>query len=194
MRNFDYTFENIKLPCEIEYAYSSVRTLIIKLHLIYIAKHIGYDFSLSKENYDSLKGKPGLFDKNINLIQPSEFFKLNMNNKKLVSQITCDMIWFNHQLSSVNIFEVKHSDAILNSLLVFKKISIKSNTKYVIVAPDEDRDKVVKEANNPQFHDLNTRFFSYSAVEELYALCQKRKLKGVTEEFLDCYMEPVLMN
>jgi type II restriction enzyme len=29
-------------------------------------------------------------------------------------------------------------------------------------------------------------------VEEFYALCQKRKIKGVTEEFLDCYMETVV--
>jgi type II restriction enzyme len=65
-------------------------------------------------------------------------------------------------------------------------------TRYVIVAPDEDRDKVIKEANKPQFRDLDTRYFTYSAVEELYALCQRRKLKGVTEEFLDCFMEPIL--
>ena len=67
------------------------------------------------------------------------------------------------------------------------------NVRYVIVAPDEMRDKVIKEANKPQFHSLNTRFFPYSAVEELTALCQKRKIKGVTEQFLDCYMEPVLI-
>ena len=66
-------------------------------------------------------------------------------------------------------------------------------TRYVIVAPDEDRDKVIKEANKPQFKDLNTRYFTYSAVEELYALCQRRKLRGVTEEFLDCFMEPILI-
>ncbi|VAW24722.1 Putative type II restriction enzyme NmeDIP (Endonuclease NmeDIP) (R.NmeDIP), partial [hydrothermal vent metagenome] len=65
-------------------------------------------------------------------------------------------------------------------------------TRYVVVAPDEDRNKVVKEANKPQFADLNTKFFPYSAVEELYALCQKRKIRGVTEEFLDCYMETIV--
>jgi len=66
-------------------------------------------------------------------------------------------------------------------------------TRYVIVADENEREKVVREANKPQFHALNVRFFPYSAVEELCALCQRRKLRGVTEEFLDCYMEPVLM-
>ena len=66
-------------------------------------------------------------------------------------------------------------------------------TRYVIVAPDEDRDHVIQEANKPMFKDLDTRYFSYSAVEELFAICQRRHLRGVTEEFLDCYMETVVM-
>jgi hypothetical protein len=52
---------------------------------------------------------------------------------------------------------------------------------------------VVKEANQEQFKSLNTRYFSYSAVEELYGLCQHRKLKGLTEEFLDTFMESVVV-
>lgn len=44
------------------------------------------------------------------------------------------------------------------------------------------------------FRELDTRFFPYSAVEELYTICQRRKLRGVTEDFLDCYMEPMVMH
>lgn len=54
------------------------------------------------------------------------------------------------------------------------------------------REKVAREAEKPRFRDLDTRFFPYSAVEELFAICERRKLRGVTEEFLDCYMEPCL--
>jgi len=52
----------------------------------------------------------------------------------------------------------------------------------------------MKEANEPQFHDLKTMYFPYSSVDELYALCQKRRLtsKAVNEDFLDCFMEPCL--
>ena len=108
-----------------------------------------------------------------------------------------DCIWFKNGKLMPAVMEVEHSTGVTSGLTRMKNFKDKFPpfpTRYVIVAPDEDRDKVVKEANKPQFNDLNTRFFPYSAVEELYALCQKRKLKGVTEEFLDCYMEPVLMN
>ena len=63
-------------------------------------------------------------------------------------------------------------------------------TRWAVVASDEDRDKVMREANRPQFRDMKPMFFPYSAVEELYSLCQRRNLKGVNDDFLDCFMEP----
>lgn len=108
-----------------------------------------------------------------------------------------DCIWFKNGKLMPAVMEIEHSTGVTSGLTRmknFKDIAPPFPTRYVIVAPDEDRDKVIKEANKIQFQDLDTRFFPYSAVEELYALCQKRKLKGVTEEFLDCYMEKVLMN
>lgn len=66
-------------------------------------------------------------------------------------------------------------------------------TRYVIVAPDEDRDMVIEKINRPQFRCLDARYFSYSSVEELYHICTHRNLHGVTPEFLDCYMEKVCM-
>ena len=91
--------------------------------------------------------------------------------------------------------EIEHSTGVTSGLTRmqnFKDTFPPFPTRYVIVAPDEDRDKVIKEANKTQFKNLDTRYFPYSAVEELYALCTKRKLKGVTEEFLDCYMERIV--
>lgn len=106
-----------------------------------------------------------------------------------------DCIWFKNGKLMPAVMEVEHSTGVTSGLSRMKNFKDKFPpfpTRYVIVAPDEDRDKVIKEANKPQFRDLNTRYFTYSAVEELYALCQRRKLKGVTEEFLDCFMEPIL--
>ena len=57
---------------------------------------------------------------------------------------------------------------------------------------ENDREKVFREASKKQFESLNARYFSYSAVEEMYALFKRRKIRGITEEFLDSYMEPVL--
>ena len=91
--------------------------------------------------------------------------------------------------------EIEHSTGVTSGLTRMKNFFDRFPpfpTRYVIVAPDEYRNKVVQEANKPQFTNLNTKFFPYSAVEELYALCQKRKIKGVTEDFLDCYMEKIV--
>jgi len=107
-----------------------------------------------------------------------------------------DCIWFKNGKLMPAVMEVEHTTGITSGLTRMKNFKdnfVAIPTRYVIVAPDEDRDKVIREANKIQFRDMNARFFPYSAVEELYALCQKRKLKGVTEEFLDCYMEPVLV-
>lgn len=107
-----------------------------------------------------------------------------------------DCIWFKNGKLMPAVMEVEHSTGVTSGLSRMKNFKDKFPpfpTRYVIVAPDEDRDKVIREANKPQFSDLDTKFFPYSAVEELYALCQKRKLRGVTEEFLDCYMESVYM-
>jgi hypothetical protein len=106
-----------------------------------------------------------------------------------------DCIWFKNGRLMPAVMEIEHSTGVTSGLSRMKNFKDKFPpfpTRYVIVAPDEDRDKVIKEANKPQFRDLNTRYFTYSAVEELYSLCQRRKISGVTEEFLDCYMEPIL--
>lgn len=108
-----------------------------------------------------------------------------------------DCIWFQKGTLMPAVMEVEHSTGVTSGLSRMKNFKDKFPpfpTRYVIVAPDEDRDKVIKEANKPQFADLNTRYFPYSAVEELYALCQKRKIRGIKEEFLDCYMEAVSNN
>lgn len=106
-----------------------------------------------------------------------------------------DCIWFKNGRLMPAVMEIEHSTGVTSGLSRMKNFKDKFPpfpTRYVIVAPDEDRDKVIKEANKPQFRDLDTRYFTYSAVEELYSLCQRRKIKGVTEEFLDCFMEPIL--
>ena len=88
--------------------------------------------------------------------------------------------------------EVEHSTGVTSGLTRMKNFYDHFPpfpTRYAIVAPDDLRAKVLKECNKPQFRQLNPKFFSYSSVEELYSLCQRRKLQGVTEEFLDCFME-----
>ena len=107
-----------------------------------------------------------------------------------------DCIWFQNHRFMPAVMEVEHTTGITSGLTRMKGLQDAMpafQTRYVIVAPDEDREKVVFEINRPQFKSLQARYFAYSSVEELYYICVHRKLHGVTQDFLDCYMEDVLI-
>lgn len=105
-----------------------------------------------------------------------------------------DCIWFKNGKFMPAVMEVEHTTGITSGLTRMKGLQDAMpafNTRYVIVAPDDDREKVIDEVNRPQFQCLDARYFSYSSVEELYYICTHRNLHGVTQDFLDCYMEKV---
>ena len=110
-----------------------------------------------------------------------------------------DCIWFQNHILMPAIMEVEHSTGVtsgLTRMLNFHAKLPRFQTRYVIVAADDDRQHVMKEASKEIFKPLKVAFFPYSAVEELYYLCEKRNLsrQSVTEEFLDCFMEKVATN
>lgn len=108
-----------------------------------------------------------------------------------------DCIWFQNHRFMPAVMEVEHTTGITSGLTRMKGLQdtmLAFNTRYVIVAPDDDRDKVIDEVNRPQFLSLDARYFPYSSVEELYYICTHRNLHGITQDFLDCYMEKVCMN
>ncbi|MFZ1700701.1 MAG: hypothetical protein WBO10_01130 [Pyrinomonadaceae bacterium] len=103
-----------------------------------------------------------------------------------------DVVWFKNGTLVPAVLEVEHSTRVrsgLTRMKTFQDALPPFPTRWVIAAPDEDRELVMREAATPQFASLKTRYFPYSAVEELYNLCQRRKIRGVTEDFLDCFME-----
>jgi hypothetical protein len=104
-----------------------------------------------------------------------------------------DCIWFRNGKLMPAVIEIEHSTGITSGLARMKGFydlgPALKDIRWTIVAPDEDRQKVIQEANREQFKPLNTKFFPYSAVEELYSLCERRRPKGVTDAFLDCFME-----
>ncbi|QTP14934.1 restriction endonuclease [Serratia symbiotica] len=107
-----------------------------------------------------------------------------------------DCIWFRNGRLMPAVMEVEHSTGVTSGLTRMKGFydlgPALQDVRWTIVAPDEYRDKVISEANREQFREMNTQFFSYSAVEELYSLCERRKPQGVTDKFLNCFMEPCL--
>ena len=108
-----------------------------------------------------------------------------------------DCIWFQNGKLMPTVMEVEHSTGVtlgLARMKGFYDLSPKlQNIRWTIVAPDEDREKVIQEAKREQFRPLNAKYFPYSAVEELFSLCERRKPKGVTDAFLDCFMVDCLV-
>lgn len=107
-----------------------------------------------------------------------------------------DCIWFSGVRELPAVFEVEHTTGIksgLDRMLNFKKLIPEyRDTKYIIVAADELRDKVFEFGRQEMYKDLDVRYFSYSSVEELYWLCKKRNIgSAITNDFLECYIERV---
>ena len=104
-----------------------------------------------------------------------------------------DCVWFKNGRLMPAVMEIEHSTGVTSGLTRMKGFFYTGpqlrNIRWTIVAPDEDRQKVIDQANREQFREMETKFFPYSAVEELYSLCDRRKPRGVTDQFLDCFME-----
>ncbi len=109
-----------------------------------------------------------------------------------------DCVWFKNGRLMPAVMEVEHSTGVTSGLTrmkgFFDLAPALANIRWTIVAPDEDRQKVLEQANREQFRSMNVKFFPYSAVEELYSLCDRRKPRGVTDEFLDCFMEDCIQS
>ncbi|WP_257148065.1 restriction endonuclease [Bacillus cereus] len=168
----------------------------IQIALIMIGKQLGFRTWIAQNdkgiiyNNQRIAEMQGVVDslQNENLISP---FNGAIQAARLI-----DCIWFKNGKLMPAVMEVEHSTGVTSGLTRMKNlydhIPQYQQTRYVIVAPDEDREKVLRESNKPQFQDLNIQYFPYSSVEELYSLCQRRKIRGITEEFLDSFMEPTL--
>lgn len=125
----------------------------------------------------------------------------NLSNERVLSAYNdavrgarlIDCIWFRNGKLMPAVMEIEHSTGIKSGLTRMKQFCDFAprlqDIRWTIVAPDEYRQKVIEFANMPQFKELDTKFFSYSAVEELYSLCERRRPKGITDQFLDSFME-----
>jgi len=164
-------------------SFNKKERISIGTKLIEISKKLNFKTSIGSD-YKDLRLAHSLKNTDI----------LNFNDSVFTDHLI-DCIWIKNDSSIPAIIEIVNPKNIIRSLTKFKLFKEKSPllfTRYSIVAPNWSRDKVLKEARKPEFKDLNTKYFSYSSVEELYYLCKRRKIEGVTEEFLDCFMEPIL--
>jgi len=195
----DAFYESLVLPEGIERQEIDIniqrRHAQIQIALYFIGKQLNFRTWIAQNDKGIIyeNKKIGEYDGVIASLKDEQL--MSAYDEAVQAAMMIDCIWFKNGRLMPAVMEIEHSTGVTSGLSRMKNFKDKFPpfpTRYVIVAPDELRDKVYKEANKPQFADLGTRYFPYSAVEELYALCQKRKIRGVTQEFLDCYMEPIL--
>lgn len=167
----------------------------IQIALYFIGRQLEFRTWIAKNDHSIIYNEKRILEYEGVVQSLSEEKLLSNYHEAIQAALLIDCIWFKNGRLMPAVMEVEHSTGVTSGLTrmkKFKDIFPPFPSRYVIVAPDELREKVMKEANHEQFLDLNTRFFPYSAVEELYSLCQRRKIKGITEAFLDCFMEPMV--
>ena len=107
-----------------------------------------------------------------------------------------DLIWFSKDQKKIPaIIEIEHSTGVtsgLNRMKGFLKEAPElAHMTYIIAAPDEIREQVFQKASKPQFSDMNIKYLPYSAVEDMYLLCQ-RNLRGIDNiKFFHTFLERV---
>jgi type II restriction enzyme len=166
----------------------------IQIALYLIGLHLGFRTWIAQNDKGIIYNEKPLIEQNGIVKNLHEEPMVYPHDGAVQAGLFIDCIWFqNHRLMPA-IMEVEHSTGVtsgLTRMLNFQAKLPRFETRYVIVAADDDRQHVIKEASKDIFKPLNTLYFPYSAVEELYYLCEKRNLnrESVNEAFLDCFME-----
>ncbi len=187
----------INLPSQNEIPISNTdrRHCFMQVALYHIGKQLGYKTWIAQNDKGIIHDGKRIAE-HAGVIEKLDSEKVLMAYSEAQKRAKfIDCIWFQNGKLMPAVIEVEHSTGVTSGLDRMRHLQSEIpaiNTRYVIVASDENRQKVVNEANKQHYKPLDTRFFSYSSVEELLALCTRRKIQGVTEHFLDCYMEKVV--
>lgn len=170
--------------------------LLMQMAIYEIGRHLGFSTYIAQNDSGvKYKGKP--LQEHPQIVkdladQPTVApFDGAVNAGKLV-----DAMWFSKKAIPA-VFEVEHSTGVTSGLTRmsgFKEhLPPYKDMRFIIVADDDLRDKVVQEINKPQFKDLHAYYLPYSAVNELLSFCQTRRLRGITESFIDTFLEDVFI-
>lgn len=173
------------------------RHLQIQIALVIIGRHFGFRTWVARNDQGLTYGdkKVGELEGVIHRLEDEKL--LQSYSDAVHAALLVDCIWFQGDRFMPAVMEVEHSTGVTSGLSRMKNVQDRIPpfpTRWIIVAPDEDRDKVYREANKPQFKSLDTRYMPYSAVDELYSLLQRRNVtpEMLHDKFLDCYLERVL--
>jgi type II restriction enzyme len=169
------------------------RHIQIQVALYYIGLQMGYHVWFKKtDDAIYLNNMPIEDSRNIiNKLEETPPFADNPEALKLAEDM--DIIWFAKDGTIPAAIAVEFykgiSGTVMNMLELKQKLPKNAVGRYVIAAPDEDRGHTVSVSTKAFNRSLSVRYFPYSSVEELFSLCRRRNIKGVSEEFLDCFIE-----
>lgn len=177
---------------------ASRRHIQIQILLALIGSSLGYrTWIASNDRSHQVMGKPiSALPGVIARLQDEQV--LASYNEAARNALLIDAIWFKNGRLMPAVIEVEQSTGTNSGLMRMKRFQESgpalADIRWVIAAPDEDRAEVMRKANDPQFASLNAKYFPYSAIEELYSLCKRRRIDGsaINEKFLDAFMEPCI--
>lgn len=171
------------------------RHLQIQIALIMIGQKLNYRTWIAQNDKGILYGKNKIADLPGVIPRLLDEPVLSSYPDGVNAALHIDCIWFKNGRLMPAVFEIEHSTGVLSGLTRMRKFydlgPALRDVRWIIVAPDEDREDVIRKASQPQFKEMNPKYLSYSSVEELYSLCQRRNISSdaVNNNFLDCFME-----
>lgn len=171
------------------------RHIQIQLALVAIGEQLGFRTYVAKNDQGVIYDGKRIGEMSGVISDLADEKLVSAHDKAIIEGRLIDCVWFKNGRLMPAVLEVEHSTGITSGLTRMKNFYSYLPlfpTRWTIVAPDEDRSKVIEKCNKPQFAELQARYFPYSAVEELYSLCRRRKITGVDDSFLDCFMENTL--
>jgi type II restriction enzyme len=175
------------------------RHLQVQVALILIGQQLGYRTWVARNDKGFKYGDRKIGELDGVVVRLNDEKLLMAYSEAVQAALQIDCIWFRNSHFMPAVIEIEHSTGVTSGLTRMKNLQSHAPhilTRWVIAAPDEDREKVLREANKPDFQSLNVQFFPYSAVDELFGLVQRRKLTkaSINDEFLNCFFEPCLTN
>lgn len=168
------------------------RHAMIQVALLEIGKSLGFKNTVAREDqHITYQGKK-LIELDYVVAKPSSLQQLLAHQDAANKIAHIDVAWFKNGLLIPAAIEIEHTTGIksgLDRLSGLQDVLPPYPVRYVIVADESERERTAKYAREARFKKLGVKFFSYQSVEELYSLCKRRKITGVSEAFLDSFME-----
>lgn len=181
-----------KFEIEIERRHAQIQFMLIK-----IAEHLDMQTWVAKNDHSIVSDGVKFIEFSSTVKSLNEVAALNSYRSACDAGELIDCIWFSNDGRKIPaVIEIEHSTGITSGLTRMKGFKGEApelkHMTFIIAAPDELRGQVFKKSSVSQFKDLDIKYLSYTAIEDLYYLVIKYSINGVVPEaFIHTFLEPV---